>query len=239
MTKTNSMEDITGKKVTDIPADFLVNFENLLPLPMTDQVMDIDIKRNGSSDDFHDTVEGKITPSSEANMRIKSKTLANDFTDSINIETRPNITIKIPSPPIGAPHTNIIDSEKEGQRLSTDSGIAIQEINDMATHGNSTENSLTEMPQRDHPSNGTHLSLRSFDSLKYGTKRARESMLLSQLCVVSVVLPADIYQGQQKGRGAMLKFRFSPYTQIETLRVAILKVTRDDIEFIFLWKLMF
>jgi hypothetical protein len=223
MTKTNSMEDITGKKVTDIPADFLVNFENLLPLPMTDQVMDIDIKRNGSSDDFHDTVEGKITPSSEANMRIKSKTLANDFTDSINIETRPNITIKIPSPPIGAPHTNIIDSEKEGQRLSTDSGIAIQEINDMATHGNSTENSLTEMPQRDHPSNGTHLSLRSFDSLKYGTKRARESMLLSQLCVVSVVLPADIYQGQQKGRGAMLKFRFSPYTQIETLRVAILK----------------
>ena len=48
-------------------------------------------------------------------------------------------------------------------------------------------------------------------------------MMLSELCVVSVSLPASIAQGQ-KGIGAMLKFRFSPYKQIEFLRVAILKV---------------
>ncbi len=51
----------------------------------------------------------------------------------------------------------------------------------------------------------------------------RKSMLLSELCVVAVSIPADLAQGQ-KGCGTVLKFRFSPYTQIEFLRVAILKV---------------
>lgn len=63
-----------------------------------------------------------------------------------------------------------------------------------------------------------------FDSLRIGTKHHRKSMLLSELCVVGVSLPADVAQGQ-KGRGCMLKCRFSPYTQIEHLRVAILKVS--------------
>lgn len=62
-----------------------------------------------------------------------------------------------------------------------------------------------------------------FDSLRIGTKHHRKSMLLSELCVVGVSLPANVGQGQ-KGRGCMLKCRFSPYTQIEHLRVAILKV---------------
>ncbi|XP_019851329.1 PREDICTED: uncharacterized protein LOC100638387 isoform X1 [Amphimedon queenslandica] len=115
------------------------------------------------------------------------------------------------------------------QRLSADSGIAIQDINEIASHGNATENTLTDTPPRgttELPSN--HLlppvgrRNNKFDSLKFGTKKARDSMLLSQLCVVVVTLPADVQQGQ-KGRGAVLKFRFSPYTQIETLRVAILK----------------
>jgi hypothetical protein len=48
-------------------------------------------------------------------------------------------------------------------------------------------------------------------------------MLLSELCVVTVAAPSEIAQGQ-KGKGAVLKFRFSPYTQIEFLRIAILKV---------------
>ena len=48
-------------------------------------------------------------------------------------------------------------------------------------------------------------------------------MLLSELCVVDVSVPANLAQGQ-KGRGTVLKFRFSPYTQIEFLRLAILKV---------------
>ena len=62
-----------------------------------------------------------------------------------------------------------------------------------------------------------------FDSIRIGTKHHRKSMLLSELCVVSVSLPAYVAQGQ-KGRGCVLKCRFSPYTQIEYLRVAILKV---------------
>ena len=49
-------------------------------------------------------------------------------------------------------------------------------------------------------------------------------MLLSELCVVTISVPADVAQAQ-KGKGAQLKFRFSPYTQIEFLRVAILKVS--------------
>lgn len=51
----------------------------------------------------------------------------------------------------------------------------------------------------------------------------RKSMLLSELCVVAVSISADLAQAQ-KGCGTVLKFRFSPYTQIEFLRVAILKV---------------
>ena len=66
-----------------------------------------------------------------------------------------------------------------------------------------------------------------FDILRFRNKD-RDSILLSQLCVVAVTLPADIIQGQQKGKGAMLKFRFSPYTQIEALRVAILKVREKN-----------
>ena len=53
--------------------------------------------------------------------------------------------------------------------------------------------------------------------------RHRKSMLLSELCVVAVSVPAELTQGQ-RGRGMVLKFRFSPYTLIELLRVAILKV---------------
>ena len=63
--------------------------------------------------------------------------------------------------------------------------------------------------------------------MRMGTKHHRKSMLLSELCVVSVSLPAAMAQGQ-KGRGCILKFRFSPYTQIEYLRVAILKVSSQS-----------
>ena len=48
-------------------------------------------------------------------------------------------------------------------------------------------------------------------------------MLLSELCVVTVSVPASVTR-TQRGKGGLLKFRFSPYTQIEFLRVAILKV---------------
>lgn len=51
----------------------------------------------------------------------------------------------------------------------------------------------------------------------------RNTVMLSEYCVVTVNLPAYIATGQ-KGKGAVLKFRFSPYTKIEYLRISILKV---------------
>lgn len=51
----------------------------------------------------------------------------------------------------------------------------------------------------------------------------RNTVMLSEYYVVTVNLPAHIATGQ-KGKGAVLKFRFSPYTKIEYLRIAILKV---------------
>lgn len=250
-TRSGSMEDITGTQVKEIPDDFFVNFD-MMP-NMTDQVMDIDIKRNGSTDQFSNSVEGQIVPSRETAIRLSTRSKNNhkqhDFNNT-TVETCLDVTLKVA--PI---NTTAGDDTTEGgdteatdwssiqvprypssQRYSSDSGYQDQEIDrELATHGNSTENSLTDVTQRDHPSN--HLSIKSFDSLKYGTKKVRESMLLlSQLCVVTVMLPADIQQGQ-KGRGAVLKFRFSPYTQIETLRVAILKVfTVVSTSSKFLWK---
>ena len=112
---------------------------------------------------------------------------------------------------------------------STDSGIAEESEREISSHGASTENSPTEPNTRAihlQPPNGLkfNMKLGGFDSLRYRTKDHRDSMMLSQLCVVVVSLPADINQGQ-KGRGSMLSFRFSPYTQIESVRVAILKVS--------------
>lgn len=60
-------------------------------------------------------------------------------------------------------------------------------------------------------------------SLFLASKRQRKSMLLSELCVITVSVPAYVTL-TQRGRGGQLKFRFSPYTMIELLRVAILKV---------------
>lgn len=66
-------------------------------------------------------------------------------------------------------------------------------------------------------------AMTGFNSLRTAPRHHHKSMLLSELCVVTVASSAEIVQGQ-KGRGVLLKFRFSPYTQIEYLRVAILKV---------------
>lgn len=257
--KSGSLEDvtITGTQVKEIPVDFPVNMDALLN--RTDQVMDIELRDNGSNDHFHRSVEGKVIPSREAIRRLSTKKrksadkllddeITKGLTDSnlSESETQDEITpiIKLNTADeltssefadglgevIRIHHCNGMKL-LSNNRDSTDSGIAISEMNDReaATHGNSTENSPTDtnITLRDHVAPvANHLKLikgSPFDSLKYGTKRHRDSMLLSQLCVVTVTLPADIQQGQ-KGRGATLKFRFSPYTQIETLRVAILKV---------------
>ena len=47
--------------------------------------------------------------------------------------------------------------------------------------------------------------------------------------MVAVSVPAELAQGQ-RGRGNILKFRFSPYTLIEFLRIAILKVSKNVLQ---------
>ncbi len=111
--------------------------------------------------------------------------------------------------------------------ISNDSGIG----NDIPiTHGVSTENSPTDLGTSDRLTDlGT--SDRLLPPVVSSVKsrlaechlKERPDSMLSQLCVMTVVLPALIHEGQ-KGKGAILKFRFSPHTLIETLRVAILKV---------------
>ena len=115
--------------------------------------------------------------------------------------------------------------------MSTDSGFddPSQIDREGVTHG-IAENCLTATTTDElhrHSSLPVHLrvphGIGVFDSIRVGTKHHRKSMLLSDLCVVTVSVPTEVAQGQ-KGRGAVLKFRFSPYTQIEFLRIAILKV---------------
>ena len=123
------------------------------------------------------------------------------------------------------------DSITRISTVSTDSGLGedpSQNDRESATLGVVTENSSSQVQRRGHPlataSPNTHVMLRvPKQSFRAGTKQQRKSMLLSELCVVTVSLPSEIAQGQ-KGKGAVLKFRFSPYTQIEFLRIAILKV---------------
>lgn len=171
---------------------------------------------------------GKSEPTTKPVIRCENE---NGYIVSSQKQSQENgpMQLTIPVPNVKNEQVSTITKEEEvegdetllrNSTASTDSGIAEPSERELASHGTSTENSPTEMSARTHL-----LPPRNFDMLRFRSKD-RDSMLLSQLCVVAVTLPADIHQGQQKGKGAMLKFRFSPYTQIEALRVAILKVRK-------------
>ncbi len=83
--------------------------------------------------------------------------------------------------------------------------------------------SIGEVPNVHLRLHGSRLPSSSYGSLQVDSVYNQRSMLLSEMCVVTVSVPADMAQ-TQKGRGAQLRFRFSPNTQIEWLRIAILKV---------------
>ena len=248
--KCGSVEEIsfTGTQVSEIPDNFSILLD---PITLTGMVdMDL-LKQNGMSDHIRRKVEGKVDPNTIKNKRLSIRRPKDDectdFSDKNGSELEDSAlgtslivhTSKIEVNVEGdsnrdPPLTPSVDTLKEMQLLhhngirtstaSTDSGI------DHVTQGMSTENFPTESgPARDAnvtltPSFKT-LSPRPspFDSPKYRMNSHRESMLLSQLCIVTVTVPAEVHQGH-KGKGASLKFRFSPYTQIESLRLAILKV---------------
>ncbi len=124
-------------------------------------------------------------------------------------------TVSLGSVTENAP-TTLVGSYPHAQSLSTHSSPSSPSSS--LSHSLGASNVHLRLPNSRLPVNG-------YSSIRLGTKHHRKSMLLSELCVVTVSVPADTAQAQ-KGRGAQLKFRFSPYTQIEFLRVAILKVRR-------------
>lgn len=234
--KCGSVEEIsfTGTQVSEIPDDFSILLD---PISLT---VDMDmLKHNGMSDHIRRKVEGKVDPSTIKNKRLsirrpreEESTDCSDKSEDSSLGTSLRATkIEVSvegdrdNPPTSL--TPSVDTIKElkhnGIRTSTastDSGI------DHVTQGMTTEN----FPTDSGPTRDTNVTLKAlspkphpFDSPKYRMNSHPESMLLSQLCIVTVTVPAEVHQGH-KGKGASLKFRFSPYTQIESLRLAILKV---------------
>ena len=237
----------TGKKVLKLPENFTVKIR---PRNLDSEIMDLDL--NVETKHSLDQLRLKEKPqlSKKAWNRLSNKRRAristsggDDSTDRAppqqsegDIKEKPAV-LQVPliiealdgeqkpqNPMIPIDHTRM-------STMSTDSGFddPSQIDREGVTHG-IAENCLTATTTDElhrHSSLPVHLrvphGIGIFDSIRVGTKHHRKSMLLSDLCVVTVSVPTEIAQGQ-KGRGAVLKFRFSPYTQIEFLRIAILKV---------------
>lgn len=236
----------TGKKVSKLPEDFTVKIR---PRNLDSEIMDLDLdvtkhsldqlrlkekpqlskkawnrlsnKRRAriSTSGGDDSADGAPPQQSEGDIKEKPAVLQVPLIiEALDEEQKPQ------NPIIPIDHTRM-------STMSTDSGFddPSQIDREGVTHG-IAENCLTATTTDElhrHSSLPVHLrvphGIGVFDSIRVGTKHHRKSMLLSDLCVVTVSVPTEIAQGQ-KGRGAVLKFRFSPYTQIEFLRIAILKV---------------
>lgn len=108
---------------------------------------------------------------------------------------------------------NMADRIRTSSTYSVDSGLEADKYgNGMPgrSRSNTDSNMVRGHPLRPNTYSGHH-------------SNNRNTVMLSEYYVVTVNLPAYIAIGQ-KGKGAVLKFRFSPYTRIEYLRIAILKV---------------
>ncbi len=247
--RSGSMENLcTGTLVKEVPDEFLVHLD---PALMGRQIMDLDgiLRKNGTSSTLLKDLEGQVTPSRSAVRRMSHKkrnavsTSPERYTeeeiDSANPDAKlvhSSVSIKlleedgstvnkpVTDPQILSPACAIKNSVLRDSSISNDSGIGTEISREVpSTHGVSTENSPTDMGTSDRllpPLTGVKPA-----PVQQRLKERPDSML-SQLCVMTVALPAGIHEGQ-KGRGAVLKFRFSPHTLIETLRVAILKVTGE------------
>ena len=235
----------TGKKVSKLPEDFTVKIR---PRNLDSEIMDLDldVETKHSLEQLH--LKEKPQLSKKAWNRLSNKRRARISTsggdDSADGAPPQQGKGDIKEKPAMLQVPLIIEALDEEQKpqnrlipidhtrmstTSTDSGFddPSQIDREGVTHG-IAENCLTTTTTDElhrHSSLPVHLRVPHgvFDSIRVGTKHHRKSMLLSDLCVVTVSVPTEIAQGQ-KGRGAVLKFRFSPYTQIEFLRIAILKV---------------
>lgn len=236
----------TGKKVSKLPEDFTVK----IGPRNVDMIMDLDLNAETKQSLEPLRLKDKPQLSKKAWNRLsnKSRTRAStsggeDSTDRAlpkqeetkparGRQTIPQMQLMVEERPARrkeqTPSYSLIPPPNDHTRISTmstDSGFH----DPSHAHGIADSPLTSGMVHRlrspsPAPDSTTYLHLRKgMDSLRVGTKHHRKSMLLSELCVVTVSVPTEIAQGQ-KGRGAILKFRFSPYTQIEFLRVSILKV---------------
>lgn len=235
----------TGKKVSKLPEDFTVKIR---PRNHDSEIMDLDLNVETKHSLEQLRLKEKPQLSKKAWNRLSNKRRARISTSGgdDSADGAPPQQGEEKGKPAVLQVPLIIEALDEEQKpqnplmpldhtrmstMSADSGFddPSQIDREGVTHG-IAENCLTATTTDElHRHSSLPVQLRVphgvgiFDSIRVGTKHHRKSMLLSDLCVVTVSVPTEIAQGQ-KGRGAVLKFRFSPYTQIEFLRIAILKV---------------
>ena len=254
MKRSGSLENIcTGTLVKEVPDEFLVHLDPKLINGQIMDIDGI-LRMNGANTTIMRNLEGQVTPSRRAARRMSHKKrdvvsvspdrepnegtdLGDDKLDNVvQHASQPNSSVSISlQEEDGTTTKSLMDLPNNGayvgavntsvlrdSAISNDSGIGNELSREIPiTHGVSTENSPTDSSSSDRLLPPSTPSVRS--NLTERHLKERPDSMLSQLCVMTVVLPANIHEGQ-KGKGAILKFRFSPHTLIETLRVAILKV---------------
>lgn len=241
LTRTGSSDDIVGRRVSEIPSEFPVHLMNVDNNP---SLVELNLESARASDSTSTQLRleaGKEVVSEGARRRLSKKKLGISpqiVTHQADCEVEPT-PIMASSVPVTLTTTFEPTSLGEGgegvdghrgriSTLSTDSGLGEDHASHMERYS-TTSASLNDI--RSHPlaihSMPRHITSDTLSlmnsSVAHRHVQDRHSMLLSDLCVVTISIAADLYQGQ-KGQGGALKFRFSPYTQIEYLRVAILKV---------------
>ena len=245
LTRAGSTDDIVGRRVSEIPTDFPVHLNVDNP-----SLVELDLEGTRQAFGGDSTITqlcletGKEVVSEGARRRLSKKkrgispqTVTHKSDDEVEPSTIAHMPVKMASSvPVTITTTFEPTSLGEGvdghrgriSTLSTDSGLGDDHASQTERYS-TTSASLNDI--RSHPlamhnmprhATSDTISLMNSSAAR-GRVHEQRSMLLSDLCVVSVSIAADLYQGQ-KGQGGALKFRFSPYTQIEYLRVAILKV---------------
>nr|WEL12724.1 ras guanine nucleotide exchange factor K-like [Halisarca dujardinii] len=104
---------------------------------------------------------------------------------------------------------------QKGPRLSRDSGLDEQTVPPVTPDKAKSVSNLVTSSFTPEQSKRKGFS-------EHSAEFGQPTAMLSQLCTVTVSLPAD-FSSSHSGRGSTLQFRFNPFTLIEYLRISILK----------------
>ena len=120
-------------------------------------------------------------------------------------------------------NTEAVDSRKQQTNSLTDEKNTIRTTSTYDVDPQlEADKDRNRTPGHHHADTDSHI-IKGY-SIKPDIFSSQHGCNLKESCVVTVNLPAHIATGQM-GKGAILKFHFSPYTKIEYLRIAILKVS--------------